>query len=117
MNPQLAPNPNVVGYTRDKTCDNKINIAYINCYGKSKFLIDKQLEIQSYVCTNKLDIIHLQECRIEEDTFAQCGFLTSNSYFGTASIVRSDLPVSNIHTDNEGRVLIFDAAQCTWGNF
>ena len=47
-----------------------INIAYINCYGQSKFPISKQLEIQSYVCQNKLDIVHLQECMIDEDSFA-----------------------------------------------
>ena len=104
-----------------------IIVAYINCVGQSKFPISKQLEIQSYVCTNKIDILHLQECRIDEDSFSQCGFLTSNynlfsnnkpddSYYGTASLIRSDLDVSNIHTDDEGRILIFNAAGCTWGN-
>ena len=80
------------------------------------------------MCSNKLDIIHLQKCKIDDATFAQCGFLTSNfnlfsynkpdgSHYGTASLVRSNLTVTNIHTDNEGRVLIFDTAMCTWGNF
>ena len=104
-----------------------IIVAYINCVGQSKFPISKQLEIQSYVFTNKIDILHLQECKIYEDSFAQCGFLTSNynifsnnkpddSYYGTASLIRSDLEVSNIHTDDDGRTLIFDAAGCMWGN-
>ena len=102
-------------------------VAYINCVRQSKFPVSKQLEIQSYVCTNRIDILHLQECKIDEDSFAQCGFLTSNynifsnnkpddSNYGTASLIRSDLEVSNIHTDDDGRILIFDAAGCTWGN-
>ena len=105
-----------------------INIAYINCYGQSKFPVSKQLEIQSFICQHKLDIIHLQKSKIDEDSFAQCGFVTSNfnifannkpdgSHFGTASLVRSDLDVSDIHTDNEGRVIVFNAAGCSWGNF
>ena len=105
-----------------------IVVAYINCVGQSKLPISKQLEIQSFVCTYKVDILHLQECKMDDDTFSQCGFLTSNynlfsnnkpddSYYGTASLVRSDLEVSNVHTDNDGRILVFEAAGCTWGNF
>ena len=105
-----------------------IVIAYINCVGQTKLPISKQLEIQSFVCTNKVDILNLQECRIDDDTFSQCGYLTSNynlfsnnkpddSHYGTASLVRSDIEVKNVHTDNDGRIFIFDAAGSTWGNF
>lgn len=102
------------------------NMAFINCYGQSEFPVSKQLEIQSFACSNSLDIIHLQECKIDEDSFAQCGFITSNynvfsnkpdgSCYGTASLVRSDLDVSKIHTNDNGRILIFNAAGCTWAN-
>ena len=102
-------------------------IAFINCVGHSGLPISKQLEIQSYICTHKIDIMHLQECKIDDDTFSQCGFIISNinlfsnnkpndSFYGTATLVRSDLEVSNIHTNNDSRVLIFDASGCTWGN-
>ena len=58
---------------------------------------------------------------------AHCGYLTSNfnifsnnkpdeSHYGTASLVRSDLDVTNIHTDDDGRVIVFDAAGSTWSN-
>ena len=30
--------------------------------------------------------------------------------------MRSDIEVSNIHTDNDGRVIVFDAAGSTWSN-
>ena len=99
----LPPRDNEVDFT-------PIIVAHINCVGQTKLPISKQLEIQSFVCTNKVDILHMQECKIDEDSFAQCGYLTSNfnvfsnnkpdeSHYGTASLVRSDLDVSNIHTD------------------
>ena len=123
MCPPLVPIVSHQGPSDDDPYTDSIpvNIAYINCYGQSKFPISKQLEIQSFICQNKLDIVHLQECKIDEDSFAQCGFLTSNfnvfsnnkpdgSFFGTASLVRSDLDVTSIHTDDDGRVFVFNAA-------
>ena len=47
-----------------------IVIAYINCVGQTKLPISKQLEIHSFVCTNKVDILHMQECRMDDDTFS-----------------------------------------------
>ena len=41
-------------------------------------------------------------------------FLVTISRYGT---VRSDLDLSNVHTDNDGRVIIFSATGCSWGNF
>ena len=62
MCPPLAPNVIHVGPGDDDSDADPIpiNIAYKNCYDKSKFPISKQLEIQSFVRQNKLDIIHLQ---------------------------------------------------------
>ena len=50
----------------------EINIAFINCVGQTKFLLPKQLEIQSYVQTHKIDILHLQECMIDEQSLSEC---------------------------------------------
>ena len=55
-----------------------IVVAFINCVGQSKLPISKQLEIQSYVCSHKVDILHMQECKIDDDTFSHCGFIKSN---------------------------------------
>ena len=89
--------------------------------------VSKQLEIQSYIIENKIDILHLQECYITDDTFTQCGYITSNfnlvvnntpnnTFYGTASIIRNDLDIKNIHTYDQGRAIIFDAMECTWAN-
>ena len=55
-----------------------IIVAYVNCVGQTRLPISKQLEIQSFVCTDKVDILHMQECRIDDDSFSQCGYLTGN---------------------------------------
>ena len=124
MDPPLDPQVIPAGPSEESLA---ITVAYINCVGQTKLPVSKQLEIQSFVCSNKVDIFHMQECKIDNDSFSQCGFLTSNfnifsnntpneSNYGTATMVRSDIEVTNIHTDNEGRAIIFDATECTWGN-
>ena len=111
----------------ESTSTTEIKVAHINCVGQSGLNLAKQLEIQSYLITNTIDILRLQECCIYEDTFTQCGYITSNynifsnntpnkNNYGTASIVRCDLEVTNIHTDDSGRVIVFDTADCTWTN-
>ena len=124
----LAPVDWLQGPSNEESVPIAISIAYINCVGQSKFPVAKQLEIQSFICSQKLDIIHLQECKIDEDSFSNCGLVTNNfnifsnnkhdeSFYGTASLVRSDLEVTKIHTDDDRRVIVFDAAGCTWANF
>ena len=104
-----------------------LSIGFINCVGQSKFNLRKQLEIQNYVKSQHLDIVHLQEVKIDSDCFSECPFIRSNfnifsnntkndTYYGTASLVRSDLEVTNLHVDQNGRVIIFDTAGCTWAN-
>ena len=106
----------------------ELTIAFINCVGQSKFTLPKQLEIQSYMRSHKIDIIHLQECMIDEDSFSECHYVRNNfnvlsnntpgnTPYGTASLVRSDIEVTNILTDDSGRIILFDAVGCTWGNF
>ena len=104
-----------------------LNIAFINCVGQSKFNLAKQLEIQNFIKSQRLDILHLQEVKIDHDSFSECPFISSNfnvlsnntttdTFYGTASLVRCDLEVTNFHVDNNGRVIVFDAAGCTWAN-
>ena len=105
----------------------EIVVAHINCYGQTKLPVSKQLEIQNFVSVNKIDILHMQECLISDETFQTCKFITSNfnnipnntptlTHFGTASLVRCDIEISNIHRDDQGRAIVFDAVNCTWAN-
>ena len=128
MDPPRGPGDGGHPLNRDSEDDyTPLTVAFINCVGQSRLPISKQLEIQGYVSTHRIDILHLQECKMDDDTFSQCSFITSNfnlfsnnkpddSFYGTATLVRSDLEVTNIHTDNNGRAIVFDAAGCTWGN-
>ena len=104
-----------------------LNVAFVNCVGQSKFNLAKQLEIQTFIRSHRLDILHLQEVKIEHDSFSECPFISSNfnilsnntpndTCYGTASLVRCDLEVTNFHVDNNGRAIVFDAAGCTWAN-
>ena len=108
-------------------CSTNLNVAFINCVGQSRFNVSKQLEIQRYIKSCKLDILHLQECKIDEESFASCHYICSNfnifsnntpndTCYGTASLVRCDIEVTNLHSDDAGRVIVFDAVGCTWGN-
>ena len=126
MDPTLAPKVTPGGTSENRDTPSLI-VAFINCVGQTKLPISKQLEIQSFVCTNEVDILHLQECKIDDNSFAQCGFLMSNfnlfsnnkpddSHYGTASLVKSNIEVTNVHTDNDGRVIVFNAAGSTWSN-
>ena len=104
-----------------------INVAFINCVGQTRFALSKQLEIQNYMRSHNIDILHLQECKIDDESFSECQYVRSNfniftnntknnTCYGTASLVRSDLDVTNLRTDEEGRIIVFDAAGCSWAN-
>ena len=73
---------------------------------------------------NDIDILHLQEINIVDDTFRNCNFINSsynilhnNSHtkYGTASLIKSDLEADNLVLDTDGRVFIFDIVNLTFG--
>ena len=89
----------------------------MNLRGQTGLSLSKQLQIQQFILDKKIDICHLQESNIEDDTFSSCNFISSSfeilvnnsiSKYGSASLVRSDLQVTNIGMDHEGRVIVFD---------
>ena len=87
----------------------------------------KQRQIEDFVRSNRIDILHLQESHVEEDTFLDCNYISANydiiannslNKFGTASLVKCDLEVKNVNMDQGGRVIIFDVGEhFTCGNF
>ena len=73
-----------------------LTVAYMNCRGQTRFNISKQLQIENFLQTYNLDILHLQECQIDDETFTECNFISSNysliknnshNQYGTASLV------------------------------
>ena len=99
--------------------------AFINIRGQTGLLISKQLQIEHFVKENNIDILNLQETNIENDTFSECNYLTSNyriivnnsqNKYGTASLVKNEFDVKNIAMDKEGRIIIFEVGDITFGN-
>ena len=103
-----------------------LTVAYLNIHGQTKLPTAKQLQIQDIIKTNKIDILHMQECEINSETFSTCDLLSSSfniisnnsqNGFGTASLVRSDLNFQNVKCDTAGRGIVFDIGKMTFGNF
>ena len=87
--------------------------------------ITKQKQIEDFISRENIDILHLQEINIEEDTFSQCNYVLSNYHvvqnnainkYGTASIIRSNFHPENIKMDTNGRCIFFDISGITLGN-
>ena len=105
--------------------NNILTVAFMNIHGQSKLPIAKQLQIQDFLKYKNIDILHLQECDICEETFLECDYLSSSfniisnnnlTKYGTASIIRSDLEYRNVHCDTGGRAIFFDIGEVTFGN-
>ena len=73
---------------------NKITVAFINIRGQTGFNLAKQFQIEEFIRHNRIDILHLQESNIEENTFNDCKLITSSfnlivnnsqNKYGTAS--------------------------------
>ena len=106
--------------------ENILTIAYMNIRGQSSLSVVKQLQIEAFAKNNHCDIINLQEAHIESETFSTCDFIQSSyniidnnsrNKYGTASLVKSELKIENIKNDLEGRVILFDIGDMTFGNF
>ena len=104
---------------------NILTVAFMNIHGQTKLPIAKQLQIEDFLKYTNIDILHLQEIEISEETFSECDFLSSSfniisnnstNKYGTASLIRSDLDYRNVHCDTSGRAIVFDIGEITFGN-
>ena len=102
-----------------------LKIAYLNCKGQSGFGIAKQLQIEQFLKFNDIDIINLQETRVDKETFSGCSFILGNyeviknnssSEYGTCTLVKNTLDIENIILHESGRIIIFDIGQLTVAN-
>ena len=55
-----------------------LNIAFANCKGQTGFNEAKQLQIEHFLITFDIDILHLQESHIDEFSFLTCNHILSN---------------------------------------
>ena len=109
----------------DPTEQQILTIAYMNIRGQTGLSLSKQLQIQDFISQHQIDILHLQETDICDDTFSECkkicsayNIISNNSptKYGTASLVKSDLHVDNILCDTGGRALVFNINNLTFAN-
>ena len=100
-------------------------VGYLNCRGQTGFTVSKQLQIEIFLQSNNIDVLHLQETRIQDDTFSECHFIASNysliqnnshNQYGTASLVRNSFFPEDIILHHSGRVLLFNIGNITLGN-
>ena len=102
-------------------CSN-LSVAFLNIHGQSGFNVAKQKQIEDFIRSKSIDILHCQEIHIEEETFNQCNYITSNfniisnnalNKYGTATLVKNEFSVENIVYDSNGRAIIFDIENLT----
>ena len=58
--------------------NNSINIAYMNIRGQTGLEYPKQVQIENFLKSYKVDVLHLQESNITDETFLHCNFINSN---------------------------------------
>ena len=84
----------------DATQEKSLNIGYINLRAQTGFGLPKQVQVEQFLKSNKIHILHVQEAQILENTFEMCDFITSNyeiiannasNPYGTASLVANSL--------------------------
>ena len=92
-----------------------LSVAFINIRGQTGLTISKQNQIESFIVRNKIDVLHLQEINILEDSFSMCHVISSSynllsnnspTKYGTASLIRSELTPENILLDSNGRAIV-----------
>ena len=102
-----------------------ITVGYLNCLGQTGFTISKQKQLETFLQNTQIDILHLQETKIEDDTFAECNFIASNysvlqnnnqNQYGTASLVRNSYFPEDVILHQSGRIIIFNIGNTTFGN-
>ena len=113
---------NATETTQTNTEESTITIAYMNIRGQTGLEIAKQVQIENFLRTYKIDILNCQEINISEDTFSQTDFICSSyqvlsnnatNKYGTASLISNNFSPQNIKVDTNGRVIIFDIENVT----
>ena len=105
--------------------ENILRVGFMNIRGQTGLSSTKQHQIESFIIRENVDILHLQEINIIEDSFSGCNTISSSfniisnnaaNKYGTATIIKFDFTPSNILFDTKGRAIIFDIGNITLTN-
>jgi exonuclease III len=97
----------------------------MNVCGQTGLDIAKQLQIENFLKSYKIDVLHCQEINISQDSFNSCDHINSaynivsnnaQNKYGTCSIVSNQYNVENLKTDTNGRVIAFNIENITFCN-
>ena len=105
--------------------ENILRVGFMNIRGQTGLSSTKQQQIESFIIRENVDILHLQEINIIEDSFSSCNTISSSfniisnnatNKYGTATIIKSDFIPSNVLFDTKGRAIVFDIGNITLAN-
>ena len=102
-----------------------LTIAYMNVRGQTGLDLAKQLQIETFLKSYKVDVLNCQEINISEDSFTNCNHITSNyvilsnnaqNRYGTCCLVSNNYCTENVKTDTNGRIITFNIENITFCN-
>ena len=85
-----------------------ITLAYMNVHGQTGLDETKQILIEKFIKSYKIDILQCQEINISEDSFKYCPIITSSyniisnnaqNKYGTCSLVSNSFNIENVKND------------------
>ena len=97
----------------------------MNVRGQTGMDMSKQLQIEQFLKSYKIDILNCQEINISEDSFTNCDHITSSynilsnnaaNKYGTCCFVSNEYCTENVKTDTSGRLITFDIENTTFCN-
>ena len=111
----------MAGTTKNST----LTIAFMNIRGQTGLNISKQIQIENFIKSYKVDILNCQEINISDETFSTCNLISSQydiisnnaeNKYGTCCLVSNNLVAENIKCDTNGREIAFNIGQITFCN-
>ena len=58
--------------------NNFITVAYMNIWAQTGLDLAKQVQIERFISSYKIDILHCQEINIDQNSFSSCDLITSS---------------------------------------
>ena len=105
--------------------NNTLTLAYMNIRGQTGLDEAKQLQIESFLKSNRIDILNCQEINIEANSFNNDDFISSSyeiitnnarNKYGTCCMISNDLLYENVKVDTNGRIIAFNIGNITFCN-